>query len=405
MNTLQVAKLAKVHKDTLLRWLRTGHVPEPDRDRRGWRNWSDEQAQNVLNFAQGERSEMVIDTINDKPIAKLKKLDWDFVAAKTNYLTHGLHPYPAKFIPQIPNALIQELSSVGDTVFDPFCGSGTTLVEALTLKRHAVGLDANPIAFLISKAKTTRLETVDVESLRKLIDRLVNIAARFGDGQPTLLSPNDFFDDVQIPDSKAIQFWFAPHVVVELAHIKSLCSTLASEAAKTLALATFSSIIITVSKQDSDTRYVRREKNVQPGETIRRFIRALDSSIGMAIEFTDLVEDRFTCRVIQSNVLDRPEIGPVDLVVCSPPYPNAYSYHLYHMTRMLWLGVDPVPFKTIEIGSHRKYSNKGHNRATIETFKTEMGNIFDWLAKILKRNGYCCFVIGDSIIDGTLYLK
>src|SRR5205823_8637266 len=88
------------------------------------------------------------------PLEHLTAIDWDFAGAKTNYLTHGIHPYPAKFIPQIPNALIQELSSIGDTVADIFCGSGTTLVEALTLKRHALGIDANPLACLISRAKT-----------------------------------------------------------------------------------------------------------------------------------------------------------------------------------------------------------------------------------------------------------
>ena len=63
--------------------------------------------------------------------SKLRHTDFDFTDSKTKYLTHGLHPYPAKFIPQIPDILIRELTSEGDTVADVFCGSGTTLVEAL----------------------------------------------------------------------------------------------------------------------------------------------------------------------------------------------------------------------------------------------------------------------------------
>src|SRR5437016_5803893 len=88
---------------------------------------------------------------------KLSDMDWDFRDASTNYLSHGLHPYPAKFIPQIPQTLIREFSSVGDTVGDIFCGSGTTLVEGLLLKRHVIGIDANPLACLISAAKTSQL--------------------------------------------------------------------------------------------------------------------------------------------------------------------------------------------------------------------------------------------------------
>src|SRR5580700_1541342 len=86
----------------------------------------------------------------------LHHLDFDFAGSKTGYLTHGLHPYPAKFIPQIPERLIRELSDEGDTVADVFSGSGTTLVEALILNRNAIGIDANPLACLITKAKTTR---------------------------------------------------------------------------------------------------------------------------------------------------------------------------------------------------------------------------------------------------------
>lgn len=367
-----------------------------------WRGGSEEQAQYVIRFAKEQPKEAIDKPEGDKAIATLKGLDWDFAEAKTGYLTHGLHPYPAKFIPQIPNALIQELSSVGETVFDPFCGSGTTLVEALTLKRHAVGLDANPVACLISRAKIARLTPSDVEALRNLSDPLVGLAARFRSGQATLFWPGELNENIQAPRSKAIRFWFDSHVVNELAHLKSLCLGLPSENSRTLALAVFSSIIVSVSKQDSDTRYVRRDKSIQPGETVRRFSRALESAINRATEFADLVEDRFTGRVLQANVLDWPAIDPVDLVVCSPPYPNAYSYHLYHMTRMLWLDVDPAPFKATEIGSHRKYSRKGTNGATVETFKNEMITIFGWLNGVMKRERYCCFVIGDSILNGKL---
>jgi len=160
---------------------------------------------------------------------------------------------------------------------------------------------------------------------------------------------------------------------------------------------------VSVSKQDSDTRYVRRDKHIQPGDTTKRFQRALNFSIERAIEFGDLVEERFHCRVIHGDALSPPaDLTHVDLVVSSPPYPNAYSYHLYHMTRMLWLEMDPFSFKKIEIGSHRKYSNRGANGATIDTFRNEMKVILGWLGRILRPQRYCCFVIGDSVLKGTV---
>jgi len=66
----------------------------------------------------------------------------------------------------------------------------------------------------------------------------------------------------------------------------------------------------------------------------------------------------------------------------------------------MWLGHDPEEFKSIEIGSHRKYSAKGRNRATRDTFSSEMSEIFEWLRQRLKTKGYACFVIGNSILAG-----
>ncbi len=337
------------------------------------------------------------------PVSKLQGLDWDFADAQTGYLTHSLHPYPAKYIPQIPNALIQELSSVGDTVLDPFCGSGTTLVEALLLKRHAVGVDANPLACLIARAKTTRVTEADVESLRHLAEQAASLAAQRASETMLLFADADISHVIACrPNFEGLDFWFEPHVIDELSILKSLCLGLESQAARQIALTAFSSIIVTVSRQDSDTRYVRREKNIRPGDTTQRFLRALESAISRAVELTDLVEPRFSCKVIHANTLDAPEVGPVDLVVCSPPYPNAYSYHLYHRTRMLWLDMDQPSFKQAEIGSHRKYSKKGNGAADADTFRAELTRILSWLAGHVRIGGYVCFVIGDSILKGEL---
>ncbi len=409
LSTAEVARLAGVHKDTLLRWLRSGLVREPHRDRRGWRYFTPTEADAVVGFAQistdDGRTEETVVTAEERStpyLGKLSAIDWDFAGAKTSYLTHGIHPYPAKFIPQIPNALIQELSGVGDTVGDIFCGSGTTLVEALTLKRHAVGIDANPLACLISKAKTGGCSESDSLDLLALVQR----ARTLGDSLMPSNNEEDLFPSSKFsskewrPTFDKLDFWFELHVIEELAEVLAWCRQLTSDTARNLALAAFSSIVVAVSKQDSDTRYVRREKNIPPGDVLRRFARSLEQVTRSATEFSDVLEPRFTCEIVEANLLDSPAIPQLDLVVCSPPYPNAFSYHLYHMTRMVWLGMDQPRFKKQEIGSHRKYSSNGKNGATAETFKTEFSEILAWLAKKLKRGGYACFVVGDSTLKG-----
>src|SRR5262245_37955834 len=116
LSTAEVAELAGVHRDTLLRWLRQGLVPEPGRDRRGWRTFSRSEATQIVRFADGGPLTTASQQIPQ--LGRLEEIDWNFPGATTSYLTHGFHPYPAKFIPQIPNLLIQELSSVGDRVCD-----------------------------------------------------------------------------------------------------------------------------------------------------------------------------------------------------------------------------------------------------------------------------------------------
>jgi site-specific DNA-methyltransferase (cytosine-N4-specific) len=406
ISTAEVARQAGVHRDTLLRWLRKGLVPEPQRDRNGWRSFSATDAQAVIAFARSATDAGGgASRPEESPYLKtLSEIDWDFKGAKTDYLTHRLHPYPAKFIPQIPNALIQELSSVGDTVGDIFSGSGTTLVEALTLKRHAVGVDANPLACLIAETKTGAINDVDAETLRQLVQK----SKEFGDSLlatavDDLFPLQRFQSSAWRPEFEKLRFWFEDHVIEELAEILHWCRALSSRAARNLALTSFSSIVVAVSRQDSDTRYVRRDKDIPQGETMRRFARTLEQGLIAALEFSDLVEPRFTRTLLAANLLDSPVIPTLDLMVCSPPYPNAYSYHLYHMTRMVWLGMDQPKFKREEIGSHRKYSNPGKNAATAETFTAEFASIMQWLSRHLKKGGHACFVVGNSTLKGKAY--
>jgi DNA modification methylase len=331
----------------------------------------------------------------------LQHINFDFTDSKTKYLTHGLHPYPAKFIPQIPDTLIRELSNEGDTVADIFCGSGTTMVEALLLNRNAVGFDANPLACLISKAKTTRFAPADQPLLLDLIASAEDHAESIANAGKTLFQPSGaFVSEAPRPSGDVLDFWFEPFIVEELAEILSWCRTLPSETARTVALVAFSSIVVAVSKQDSDTRYVRREKNIAPGETMSRFARALKSSVTAVDDLSVTLRKGLSCEIINANILNAPAGPAFDLMVCSPPYPNAFSYHLYHMTRMVWLGMDQPKFKSEEIGSHRKYSAKGVNGATAQTFRDEMRTILGWLRAHLKRDGFACFVVGDSTIRG-----
>ncbi|MGC8783271.1 MAG: DNA methyltransferase [Armatimonadota bacterium] len=83
--------------------------------------------------------------------------DWDYATADTKTHTHGFHPYPAMMIPQVARRLIRMYGRTGYTLLDPFCGSGTSLVEARLSGINAYGIDLNPLAVLLARVKSTPL--------------------------------------------------------------------------------------------------------------------------------------------------------------------------------------------------------------------------------------------------------
>jgi hypothetical protein len=96
---------------------------------------------------------------------RLGRIDWAFRLDDTGFLTHDIHPYPGKFIPQVPGTLIATLSARGELVFDPFGGSGTTALEAIRLGRRALSADANPLSAIIGRAKTANIDRAAAQEL------------------------------------------------------------------------------------------------------------------------------------------------------------------------------------------------------------------------------------------------
>ena len=334
----------------------------------------------------------------EKVAAEFHSIDWSFYDADTGYLTHGVHPYPAKFIPQIPGHCIALLSMPGEVVLDPFGGSGTTALEAIRMGRRAVSLDANPVGTLIGRVKTCNLDvgaTTDLRSIRSaLATRLLNLP----DPDVLCVEGSDY-----IPDIPNMHKWFPVTSRGELALIRSRISRMDSENARNIALLALSRIVLASSFQDSETRYSSRPRDIPQGQTLSRFLVALDETI-RDIYKTQASLRYGICRFETADTRNLPsqllEPESVDLIVTSPPYGNANDYHLYHRFRLLWLGYDPRELGKIEIGSHLRHQKEssGFYEYIVEMRQSLMG----WV-RVLRPGRYAVLVVGDAVYNKVRY--
>lgn len=313
--------------------------------------------------------------------ARLNSIDWDFPERRAHSGIEGLHPYPAKFVAELPGALLDVLSVPPETrVLDPFCGSGTTLVECQRRAIPSVGVDLNPIACLISRVKTQPVPADVVEVSRTLVY----------DAKESM--------DVPIPKIPNLDHWFMKPVQHAIASLTSAINR-RSELYRDYFRFALSSIIVRVSNQESDTRYAAIKKTVTPDDVFFLFYRA---TIRM---FETLSERRYSIsgsEVIEADTLSlsSEQLGKVGLVITSPPYPNAYEYWLYHKYRMWWLGFDPIYVKYKEIGARAHFFRKDHHTGT--DFLKQMKTVFRLLSDSMIPEGLACFVVGRSRIHGEI---
>lgn len=157
-------------------------------------------------------------------ISSLEDIDWTFERANTQEHTHGLHSYPARMIPQIPETLLsyykqQGTIDYGDRVYDPFSGSGTTAVEARLAGLHCEANDINPLACLLTLAKSRPLD----------IDLLDIARHSLTDGlQQELNEVRDDYvsDELEIDRPEVRDGWFPEPQLYELVAIRDRISSI-----------------------------------------------------------------------------------------------------------------------------------------------------------------------------------
>lgn len=343
----------------------------------------------------------------------------------TSYITHGYYTYPAKFIPQLAQRLIVENSNKGDIIIDPFCGSGTTVLESIVNQRIGKGTDINEIATLIAKVKTTPINPVLLS--REFTNLYFDITNRLN-GQYDYYLKEAL---EKIPKNERIDYWFKNETKNKLAILLTKILENQNNDIRDFFLVSFAQILKTCSiwrqKSVKPTRDVKK-KDYEP---IKTFFEQTKKMIKKHAEFDKLLNNE-----IKQNIDNYREIKCQDarnlpcedkkatLIVTSPPYVTSYEYADLHQLPLLWLGYlnELSEFRKKFMGSAYKERENidlqsdlaneivkklGNNKKGKEVKNYFADMLETWIEtkRVLKKGGRACIVIGNTQFNGVEILN
>jgi DNA modification methylase len=314
------------------------------------------------------------------PIKLLDNIDWNFKTAKTQYLSHTFHPYPARFIPQIPSTFIKIFTKEGETVLDPFVGCGTTLVEAFLNNRNSIGNDLNPLAVLISKVKTT---LIDEDKFRYLNTKLslLNSYIHYRNEE----------NNIKLPSRKLSKI-FTDDVVTKLMAIRRLLQDIRDEGYQDLY--DFGRVALSA----SIWTLIESDKQIDIANLFTSKIYSMQKEmLKMFNSISSVPKTKLICGDARKLSLEN---NSIDLIVTSPPYVNALDYYRIHMYNMLWLDMDFEQFRKDEIGGHSHFITNRFR--LLSEYLGDMLRSLIEMNRVLKSNKLCVIVVGNSSLEYEL---
>lgn len=351
-----------------------------------------------------------------------KKIDdaWSFVEYKpsqTGKWTNNYHRYPAKFIPQLVEKLMEEYIGADEALInDPFMGSGTTLVSGIAKGYKVSGTDINKISHLLSKVKTTPIEP----------DYLANKVYQFYD--KVLLSSQL---EATIPQRhlERIDYWFVEENKIKLGQIFTLIHQEEDEQIRDFLLIAFSNILkncsIWLQKSNKPTRDLK--KKVQNPYIIlkRQLNKMLRGNLAFWKILPKKVKENPTSFVNLQCGDARKQLAAdntVDMVITSSPYVTSYEYADLHQLSTIWFDFAEslTDYRKAFIGTTYKSTESTvlnskiaqdivdnmavkSKKKAVETavFFKDMETVIQESYRILKKGGRACYVIGNTKLKGV----
>ncbi len=305
---------------------------------------------------------------------------------------HGFHAYPARAHPVTVRRLIEDLVPAGGTVLDPFCGSGTVLIEAMLAGRATVGSDLNPIAVMLARAKTYPRTP---EKTQALVEAARGVAAHAESRRKAKAGASRRLpqEDVSL---------FPPHVLLELDGLRAGIGDAPPEHRPDLSLV-LSSILVKLSPRRGDTSEGTVEKRIAAGYPSRLFVKKTEELARRFDDFAMLLRNNARAsappraRVFEddANLLAKVADASIDAVITSPPYVATYDYLQHHELRMRWLDLDARKLARGEIGARRNYERLSP-RDAVTSWERELAKLFHSLARVMKPGAPLVLLIADS---------
>ncbi len=359
---------------------------------------------------------------------------------KADRATHMIHPYPAKLLLHIPYFFLNNnvLSKEGDTVLDPFCGSGTVLLESQLSNRYSLGIDTNPLAKIITETKVANYHIHTLREYEKFIKKEI--------GSTNKNCKIDF---------DGVNFWYSNRVKRNLSQIYHSINLISNLKYRQFFLMCFSNCARKVSfadpkvsvpvkldleKYDKRTKFYRtiekRVNYINKVDVKKKFLEIVEQNISRVIEKNSLSKKPYNSSIINEDIRciefnSEPQNlneKSVDLIITSPPYAGAQKYIRASKLNLSWLGLvkngslkrlDSITIGRENYGvrEYELFKDTGINEADMtlkrihklnplrahitSNYLTEMKKALNNAVKLLKNGGHFVLVIGNNNICGV----
>jgi hypothetical protein len=303
---------------------------------------------------------------------------------------HGFHTYPARMHPVTAARLVTAFTSPGGRVFDPFCGSGTVLVESLIAGRPAIGTDLNPLAVRLAQSKTRPRTPAE---LTRLTEQAAKCAATADARRKAKAGASRRFprEDVSL---------FEPHVLLELDSLRVGVEGVRDDATRADLELVLSSVLVKLSRKPGDTSSGTAQRRTAAGFAARLFVQKAQDLASRLAAFGRLLPKPPPAAVVlqdDATQLEKLAPEPVSAIITSPPYAATYDYLAHHALRLRWLGLDASGLARGEIGSRTAYSRLKPNAAGAAWGK-ELERFFRAASRVLPAGGPLAVVMADSAV-------